>query len=469
MFKPKEEFMADFKLLAEEVVKLVGGPANIKKASHCISRLRFDVINTKTIQEDEIKKLDGIMGTQMVGKQFQVIIGPAVSQAFEEVEKILPAVSDSKLVEDGVPEKKTVGTFLLGLISHMAGCIYPALAVFVVSGLIRTIPTIFSLMLQLIPADNGFIVVSNFIGEACFYFLPIFIGYSSAKHFDSDPFIGMLMGAILIAPGFVNLVTAGEPFKYLGLPVGLYDYSSSVLPVILMVAIAAPLEKFLKKVISPTFHLLLVPVIVVFVMSILGLVVIAPLGEIIGQYLSAFIYWLRDTLGPIGIGLIAGTFYFLVMTGMHHTINVVAITAYLAAGYDDFLFVAFGPAIAATMGLAAAMAIKTKDPKVRATVLSCAFFQGIVGLGEPMIYGVLLQYPKAALAYFLGGLAGGIYAGVMKVIGYTFLGSNLLILLEYLGGTTGNLINGLISCIIAFAVSFILIWVLGYEKGEKKA
>ena len=121
------------------------------------------------------------------------------------------------------------------------------------------------------------------------------------------------------------------------------------------------------------------------------------------------------------------------------------------------------------MGLAAAMAIKTKDPKVRATVLSCAFFQGIVGLGEPMIYGVLLQYPKAALAYFLGGLAGGIYAGVMKVIGYTFLGSNLLILLEYLGGTTGNLINGLISCIIAFAVSFILIWVLGYEKGEKKA
>ena len=464
--------MTSYTELAKKVIELVGGADNIIKASHCISRLRFDLKDISVVKESDIKQLDGVLGTQKVNRQFQVVIGHAVDQAFTEVEKLLPEISDHEPVENDSPKSggNPVSGFFMGLVSHMAGCIYPALAIFVAAGLIKTIPTIFGPgMLGLLSADSDLYTILSFISNACFYFLPIFLGYSSAVHFQSNPFIGMILGAVLVAPGFQSLVAGGEALRYFGIPVGMFDYSMTVLPVILMVAAESYLERFLKKHIPDKLQMMLVPAISVLVISFAGLCFLAPLGQYLGVYLSSLLFWLHDTLGALGTGIMAALYCPLIMTGMHHTVNMVAITALLQNGYDTFLLIAFGPSLTATLGTALAVGLKAKKSEVRSVAFSSAFFNGVCGLSEPVIYGILLQYPKAMAAYMLGGFAGGVFMGVTNVIGYALLGSNLLGLLAYSGGAPMNFVFGIAGCILAFIVSFAFIWILGYESTEKKA
>lgn len=466
--------MAGYAEFAKKVIELVGGPENISKASHCISRLRFDLKDMAAVEEEDIRKLPGVLGTQRAGRQFQVIVGHTVNQAFAEVEKLLPKVSDHKLVEEKEEKaekpKTTAGSFFMGLIGHMAGCVYPALSVFVVAGLIKTVPTLLgSGMLGLLSAESSIYVIFTFIGNACFYFLPVFLGYSSAKHFNSDPFIGMMLGAILIAPGFLSQIESGASLKYFGVPIGMNDYSMTVLPVILMVAAESYVERFLKKYIPEKLQMILVPTLAVFAMSFIGLCFLAPLGQYLGTYLAALLFWIHNTLGPISTGIMAAIYCPMIMTGMHHTVNMVGITALLQNGYDTFLLVAFGPSLMATLGTALAVGLKAKKTEVRSIAFSAAFFNGVCGLSEPLIFGVLLQYPKAMAAYMLGGFAGGLFMGITNVIGYSLLGSNLLGLLAYSGGTKMNFIYGITGCVLAFVVAFAFIWLLGFEKAPKKA
>ncbi|MCI8402161.1 MAG: PTS transporter subunit EIIC [Lachnospiraceae bacterium] len=460
--------MTSYTEFAKKVIELVGGPDNIHKASHCVSRLRFDLKDMSVVKEEDVKQMEGVLGTQKVNRQFQVVVGHAVGQVFTEVEKLLPDISDHDLVKEDAEKprgNRSPGDFFMGLISHMAGCIYPALAIFVVAGLIKTIPTIFGPgMLGLMSSDSDLYRIFFFISDACFYFLPVFLGYSSAVHFNSNPFIGMILGAVLLAPGFQTLIVNGESLRYFGVPVGMYDYSMTVLPVILMTAAESYLERFLKKHIPDKLQMMLVPTISVLVTSFIGLCFLAPLGQYLGVYLSSLLFWIHDTLGALGTGIMAALYCPLIMTGMHHTVNMVAITALMQNGYDTFLLVAFGPSLMATLGTALAVGLKTRKPEVRSIAFSSAFFNGVCGLSEPVIYGVLLQFPKAMAAYMLGGFAGGLLMGITNVIGYVLLGSNLLGLLAYSGGASMNFVFGIAGSVLAFIVSFAFIWILGYEK-----
>lgn len=467
----------NFEELAKEVIELVGGSGNIQRASHCISRLRFDVKEMADVKEAEIKALDGVLGTNRVGSQFQVIVGHNVEKAFAEVEKLLPDIADPIFVDAGQEKgekeerkKIKIGNFLMGLVGHMAGCVYPALSVFIVAGLVKALPTILGPgMLGVLSAESDLYTILSFIVDACFYFLPIFLGYSSAKHFQSDPYIGMILGAILIVPGFMALVTENQALSFFGIPIGMYNYSMTVLPIILIVAAESHLEKFLKKHIPEKLHMMFVPTIAVLIMSFVGLCFLAPLGQYLGKYLADFLYWLHDLLGAVGVGIMSAIYCPMIMTGMHHTVNMIRNTVFLQNGYENFVLVAFGPCLTATLGTALAVGLKTKKQDVRSVAFSGVFSMGICGISEPLIYGVLLQYPKAMIAYMLGGFVGGTYIGAMNVSGYGLLGANLLGLLRYSGGPVMDLVNGLIGCALAFVVSFVCIWILGYEKAQKKA
>lgn len=356
--------MKEKKQVARDVLQAVGGKENITSASHCVTRLRFHVKNDALVQVETIKKIPGVLGYQKSGEQHQVIIGQAVGSVFEEVERLLEKKEDGEPpVNAELPpaKKRTAASLFNAFISHMTGCIYPALVIFIAAGLIRAIPALLGPgMLNLLTEESDMYKIFNMIYEAGFYFLPIFLGYSSAKHFGSNPFLGMLLGSILVSPTFIGWVGEGSALRYFGVPVMMNNYSTSVLPIILVVWLASYVEKILKKLVPEKLESLLVPFGTVLIMTFVGLCFVAPLGYIAGQYIATFLFWLHSVLGPLGTAVMGSLYLLLIMTGMHHTINMVGLTAFLANGFDDFLFVSFTPAWAAVIGIGIAFALKAR-------------------------------------------------------------------------------------------------------------
>lgn len=449
-------------ILAQNILDLLGGKENVTQLTHCITRLRFNLKDKTVIHEEEIKKLEGTMGAQWSGDQFQVIIGPTVSKVYDAVNKELGLVQE---VNEAPKEKLTVKTLFGKLISNLTACIYPVLPIFVAAGMINMIVTVFGpYMLNVFDPESGIYTILTFAGNAGFYFLPIFLGYTSAKHLKVNPLMGMLMGAILIHPTMISTATAGGSLDFLGIPVRVVDYSSSVMPIILSVWIMSYVERFLKKYVPEALELLLVPFGTIIIMLPITLCLLAPLGNILGGYLSTFLYVLKDTLGPIGVGVMSALYLPLIMTGMHHTVNMVALTNFMTLGYDDFVFTSVGPMFIAVIALTIVFFIKSKKPANKSLGASGCFLQFVVGIVEPALYGIILPTKGFLPALLIGGFAGGVYLGIMNVKIHAFLGSNFFCLLHYMGGTNMNFIHAMIGCLISFVVTFVLGWMSYKEK-----
>lgn len=455
--------MAESKeVLAQNILDLVGGKDNVVELTHCVTRLRFVLSDKSSIHEEEIKKLNGVMGAQWSGDQFQVIIGPTVSKVFDAVNKELGIIKEGNKTEN--EEKLTVKNFFGKLIRNLTACIYPALSIFVAAGLVNMIAMVCGpFMLGLMSAESSTYQVLTFAGNAGFYFLPIFLGYTSAKHLKVNPLMGMLMGAILIHPTLTGAAAAGGSFEFFGLPIKAVDYSTSVMPIILSVWVMSYVERFLKKYVPEALELLLVPFGTIFIMLPITLCLLAPLGNILGTYISAFLFMLKDVLGPIGTGVMSALYLPLIMTGMHHTVNAMAITNFLTLGYDEFVFVSVAPMFIAVVTLTVVFFLKSKKAANKSLGASGFFLQFVVGICEPALYGIILPTKSFFPALLIGGFAGGVYLGIMNVKVHAFLGSNFFCLLHYLGGTSGNFMHAMIGCVISFVVTFAIAWI-GYKE-----
>lgn len=456
----------NYEVLAKQVLELVGGKQNISSLSHCVTRLRFTLKDLSLANAEEIKKLDGVIGCQFSNGQCQVIIGPAVKKAYEKVCEIGQFDGDMQVApaKDGNKKHGLKEIFSL-VITSLSSCVVPVLPIFVCAGLLKMITTVFGpTMLGLLDPESGIFTVLTFAGDAGFYFLPIFLGYTSAKQFKANPFIGMLMGAVLVSPAFSAIVTAGTPLDIFGIPVGAVSYASSVVPIILIVWVMSYVEKFFAKFIPDMFQQMLVPLCTVLIMLPLGLCLLGPLGNILSGYISAFFLGIYDIFGPIGLGIIASLFLPLIITGMHHALNMACLAVMMTVGYDQVVFVAATAATISVMGVMLAFSIKAKKTDLKSLGFSGFILQTLGGVVEPSLYGVLLPYRKPFIAQAIGAFAGAVYMGFAGVKFFTLTGSNILILVGFVGGTSMNLINALIGSGIAFVVGFIATWLLGFDE-----
>ena len=452
----------NYEVLAQNIVDLIGGKANVNQLTHCVTRLRFNVKDKSLINEEEINKLEGTMGSQWSGEQFQVIIGPTVSKVYDAVCKEIGIVQES---EKKPKEKLTVKNAFSKFISNLTACIYPVLPVFVASGLINMIATVFGpVMLGWMSAESGTYQVLTFAGNAGFYFIPIFLGYTSAKHLKMNPLMGMLMGAILVHPTFIGAAANGTALDLFGIPVRAVDYSTSVMPILLSVWLMSYIEKGLKKIVPDALELLLIPFGTIMIALPFTLWILAPLGNILGEYISTLLYTLKDVLGPIGVGVMSALYLPLIMTGMHHTVNAVALTNFLSLGVDEFVFASFAPAFVTILALSLVYFIKSKKAANKSLGSTGFFLQFVVGICEPALYGIVLPTKGFMRALLIGAFCGGLYLGLMQVKAYAFLGSNFFCFLHYLGGTNMNFIHAMIGCAITFVVTFALGWMSYKEK-----
>ena len=316
--------------LARIIIQNVGGKSNIISVAHCITRLRFKLKDESKANKEVLESTDGVIKVMQAGGQYQVVIGNQVNDVYDAVLEVGHLAAAGAVDEEGNAVEETSGggkkSPVSLLIDVISGTLQPTLGVMAATGIIKGLLALFD-FLGLIPAASGTYQVWYAVADGFFYFMPIVLGYTAAKKFKVNEFIGMAIGIALCYPAMVNstagtvlgTVFTGTAFEmsyyltFFGIPVIMpaSGYTSSVVPIILAVAIAAPLEHWLKKVIPDVIKLFVVPFVTLIVMVPLTYLVIGPIASILCSILSLFfnaIYSIPVVGGLIG-GVLIGAFW----------------------------------------------------------------------------------------------------------------------------------------------------------------
>lgn len=458
--------------IAEQVLAAVGGKDNIEFVTHCMTRLRFNLKDVSIPEEEAVKKIQGVLGVVVSGGQYQVIIGQNVPKVYAALCAKAGIKQQEAVKEnlDAPKEKLTPKRVGSNIMNYLAGSITPLLPILLAAGMFKTVLVIFGPdMLNLFSAKSNFYTVLNFLYNAGFYFLPIYLGYHAAKKIGASPVLGMYLGGILIAPAFVALAGTDISFDVFGIPCQVNNYSQSVLPILLAVAALFYVERLFKKIIPDALATIFVPFLTIFVMTPITLCLLAPLGSILSQYLSVALMAIATYGGFLGKAVIAAVWEFLVMTGMHTVLVLPAMTTLMNDGYEPLIFVCGKCATFATIGMSVGAFLRLKNKSEKAMTFGYCISGILGGVTEPILYGIGLRYKRPFLGMIVGGLAGGAYAGLMNVGVYTMSPSNILSFMGFVGDSQANLINGIISIAIALIVSAVVTYFFGFKKEDLEA
>ncbi len=443
----------DVKKLAADLIPLVGGKENISSVVHCMTRLRFKLVDMSKAQVGEIEQLNGVVGVKEVGAQTQIIIGPNVASVYKEVRALVGDLQPSDSAEE--PEKQKLSAKLLDTVS---GIFAPVVPLITGAGMIKAVLTI--LVLFGLPNTSNEYYILNFIADCGFYFFPVVLAFSSANKFGCNPYLAAMIGGVLIHPNWNALVAAGDPVSFFGVPVKLFSYSSSILPTILTTWFMSYVERFAEKVTPNAVKAILKPLITMAITSLVSLICLAPIGAYIGGVLSSGISFL-DSNVPVLVPTIVGAIQpFLVFFGMHLAIFPPLQTIQLAEmGYETVAGPGFLAAVLATAGATVGFAIATRDKKAK----ELAYSTGITaacGITEPAVYGIIVKYKQLLPAVVVGGGVGGLFAGLLHLKRYAIAAPGIPALPVFIGEDSKNIFVAIGTVCIAFFVAMVVAWLL---------
>ena len=450
-----------YEKLAKDIIKNVGGKENVSSLTHCVTRLRFKLKDENKANTDVLKNMDGVVTVVKSGGQYQVVIGNHVPDVFADVTAVGGFAAAS---EDDSSENMNAFNKFIDIIS---GVFAPTLGVLAATGMIKGFNALF-VAFNILTDKDGTYQILNAIGDSLFYFLPIFLGYTASKKFKLNEFTGMAIGAAMVYPKIIALTT-GEPlFKvlsgtmfessvsttFLGVPVILMNYSSTVIPIIIAIFVASKIEKFFKKVIPDVVKTFLVPFCTLLVIVPLTFLAIGPVSTWAGQLLGAITAAIYN-FSPIVAGLFIGAFWqVFVIFGLHWGLVPIAFNNLATLGYDSVLALSIAASFAQT-GVVGAILLKTKNKKLKSLAIP-AFISGIFGVTEPAIYGITLPKKKPFIISCIGASIGGGIIGFFGSKGYMIGGMGIFALPSYIGP------NGMDRGFYGMAIAMVVGLVLGF-------
>lgn len=455
--------------LARIIVQNVGGKGNIKSLTHCFTRLRFVLKDESKANEEMLKKTEGIVNIVKSGGQFQIVIGTHVPDVYEAVMEKAHLQTQSGDDE----EQKT------GILDVFSGIFLPAIGLLCACGIVKGLLVLLT-TLGVMSTDSGTYQILYAIGDCIFYFFPVILGYTAAKKFRCNEITGIALGTILIYPNIISLmdgeaittILPGTVFesavytKFLGIPVLLNNYSSTVIPIILSIWFASKVEKFAKKISPAVVKSFLVPLLTLIITAPLTFLLIGPLAT----WISNILAWLTSAIfniSPVLFGLFVGGFWqVFVIFGVHNGLFPIVINNLSTLGYD-YIFAATCAGCFTQVAVLAAIIIKTKDKGLRTTSIS-ALFSGIFGITEPAIYGVTLPLKKP---FIISCITSGI-AGAVAVAGgtryFNMGGQGIFCFTCYIdpSGNNASLMWSVIAVVGAMVLSFIATMIVFKDKEE---
>lgn len=481
--KESKEDSSDKKLsydgLATFIIKNVGDKDNINNLIHCITRLRFYLKDESKANDDILKNQRGILDVMHAGGQYQVVIGNEVTNVYDAVMKQLPGLSDNPAPQTNNQDdgKNPVSRAFSNLIGFITGSMSPVIGVIAASGIIKGLLALLTLpqLGALLSVKSPVYVTVSAMADSAFFFLPVLVGFAAAKRLGSDPMIAAVIGGFLVYP---QMITWGKSmttmFSLGSWNFQFLNYSYSIFPMILAAWLAKECEQWLKKVLPSYLQMIFTPLITILVVSTITLVITGPIIQGAANGIAVFINWLVSASGWVG-GLIIGAFYqLLVIFGLHW--GVVPLVAQQIASTGQSSLNAIICATMVSQGAAVlAVAIKSKKADIKELGIAAAI-SAFCGVTEPAIYGINLRYKKVFASGCIGSAFGGLVTGLMHGTMYGFTGG-LIGFSSFFNPAHPTQLNSFYTFLIASAVSiivsFIAVWVWGYNDnmtmGKKEA
>lgn len=451
----------------DQIIQRVGGHENINKVWHCMTRLRFDLNDDSKIELREIKTLPGVLGAQLQSDQFQIIIGPKVNEWYESLQARL----GQKTAEPAATHKgrKSLVSMFMDTVSGVFGPIVPAIAgAGMIKGLLAGL-----IALKVVSPKSDTVMIIDLIASGVFWFLPFFLAVSAAKIFKTNEYLAAAVAASLMYPTLIDAakaLAAHQPdaasalWLMNAIPVSVFNYASSVIPVIFSVLALKYIHKWVDSIMPDVLKTVFTPTLTLFIGALAALVVIGPIGIWLGKGLALFIEGLFGISASFA-GLVVGAIRpIAILTGMHHAMTPIALQNFSDRGYDMLMPMMF-MANMAIAGATFAIWRLSKDRQDKTVTLSAAV-SALLGITEPALFGVLTRYKKAFIAATIASSLASAFIAFFGVRLYGYILSSIFSLPAYIGPYFMFALSGVA---IALVLSFVLTtWLVGREQKQQE-
>ncbi|WEJ75847.1 beta-glucoside-specific PTS transporter subunit IIABC [Streptococcus suis] len=445
-----------YKNTALAILEAVGGEKNVLRATHCVTRLRLELKDENIVSDERVKSISGVIGIMKKNGQYQIILGNDVANYYKEFTAL------GKFDSDSVQQVKKANV-LEQVIEYIAGSMTPLIPAMLGGGMIKVLVIVLP-MLGLLKADSQSISFLAFFGDAPYYFMPIFLAYSASQKLKVTPALAMSVAGILLHPNFVQMVSTGDPLHFLGAPVTPASYGSSVIPILIMVWLMKYIEAVFNKVTPAVTKSFLQPTLVLLVSGFIALVLVGPLGVIVGEGLSQLVEQMHGVAGWLTLAVLGAIMPFIVMTGMHWAFAPIFLAASIATP-DVLILPAMLGSNLAQGAASMAVAFKSKNSNTKQIAFAAGFSALFAGITEPALYGVTLKYKKPLYAAMIGGGLAGLFVGLTGVKAYLFAVPSLIALSQFIySEAASNITNAMIAAAISIIVTFILAYFLGIDE-----
>ena len=397
----------DHAKVAGEVVEAVGGASNISAAAHCATRLRLVIADESKINQQALDDNEDLKGTFAAGGMFQIIVGPGdVDQVYANMVANHGVREVSK--DEAKEEAEKGGNLFSRFIKMIADIFVPILPALVAGGLMMAINNVMTAeglfgeqsLTAMYPAIADYAALINMVSSAAFASLPVLVGFSAAKRFGGNVYLGAAIGAAMVSSDLLNAWNTGaalageakvEYWHIFGMDVAKIGYQAQVIPTLAVTYVMCLIEKNLHKVLKGTADFLLTPLITMLVTGFLAFTIIGPVTRVAAEYLTWGINWTYSTLGVFG-GLLFGLVYSpIVVTGLHQSFPAIEIPLLpVNGGVGDFIFPVASMANVAQGAAALAVFFKTRDAKLKG-LAGAGGASAVFGITEPAIFGVNLR------------------------------------------------------------------------------
>lgn len=397
----------DHAKVAGEVVEAVGGASNISAAAHCATRLRLVIADESKINQQALDDNEDLKGTFAAGGMFQIIVGPGdVDQVYANMVANHGVREVSK--DEAKEEAEKGGNLFSRFIKMIADIFVPILPALVAGGLMMAINNVMTAeglfgeqsLTQMYPGIADYAALINMVSSAAFASLPVLVGFSAAKRFGGNVYLGAAIGAAMVSSDLLNAwntgaALAGEAqvsyWHIFGMDVAKIGYQAQVIPTLAVTYVMCLIEKSLHKVLKGTADFLLTPLITMLITGFLAFTIIGPVTRVAAEYLTWGINWTYSTLGVFG-GLLFGLVYSpIVVTGLHQSFPAIEIPLLpVNGGVGDFIFPVASMANVAQGAAALAVFFKTRDAKLKG-LAGAGGASAVFGITEPAIFGVNLR------------------------------------------------------------------------------
>jgi len=455
----------NFAQLAESIVDALGGADNVAAVTHCMTRLRFVLHDESVVDAAVLKSLSGVMGVVRSDTQCQVIIGNNVSQAYAEVQKLLPEGVSAK---EASPAKSrlTLRRIGAGILDALIGTMSPLIPAIIGGSMVKLLAMILE-MSGVFSKTDPTLVILNVIGDGAFFFLPVMVAASAAVKFKTNLSLAIAIAGVLVHPAFIDLMAKaaqGQKVEFVGLSVTAVKYTYTVIPALCMTWLLSYIEKWVDRITPVVTKNFLKPMLIMLIAAPIAIVLIGPLGIWIGTGISALVYTVQSYLGWLSVAIMGAAWPLLVMTGMHRVFTPTIIQTIAETGKEGMVMPSEIGANLSLGGSSLAVAWRTKNPELRQTALAAAASAIIAGISEPALYGVALRLKRPLIACLISGFICGAVAGIGGLASHSMASPGLFTSVQFFDPANPMSIVWVAGVmILAVVISFITTLLLGFE------